>query len=65
MRGKMGCAVALFIILLVALLNFLVSAGIVYVLSICFGFTFTWKLALGIFILMCLASSIFGNKLSK
>lgn len=65
MRGEMGCAVALFIVFLVVLLNFLVSAGIVYVLSICFGFIFTWKLALGIFILMCLVSSIFGNKLSK
>lgn len=65
MRNKIGCAVALFIVFLIIVFNFLVSAGIVYVLSICFGFTFTWKLALGIFIVMCLVSSIFGNRISK
>lgn len=32
-------------------IGLLVTAGVIKVLSFCFGFTFTWKLALGVWII--------------
>lgn len=40
-------------------LSFGLAALIVWVLSLCFGFVFSWKLALGLWILFLVAQSIF------
>jgi len=39
--------ILLFIIFIVGL-SFLITAGLVYLISLCFGFVFTWKIALGV-----------------
>lgn len=46
------------ILFLVEVLSFLITAIAVKILSICFGFTFTWKLALGIWIVISILKSI-------
>lgn len=53
--------VFLFLLLLIALeaLSFGLAALIVWVLSLYFGFVFSWKLALGLWILFLVAQSIF------
>jgi len=38
--------------------SFLITAFAVKILSICFGFTFTWKLAIGIWIVISILKSI-------
>jgi hypothetical protein len=39
-------------------LSFLITAVSVKILSICFGFAFTWKLAIGIWIVISILKSI-------
>ncbi len=40
--------------IIVMVISFLVTAGLIKVLSLCFGFVFSWKLALGIWVLFIL-----------
>lgn len=48
-----------FVVAVVA--SFFFTAGILWLISMCFNFTFSWKLALGIWLLMILLRSIFTN----
>lgn len=58
--------VAFIILLILALfiLSFLFTSGIVYLISLCFDFVFTWKLAAGIWLVLCLVGN-FTAKGSK
>ena len=42
-------------------LSWFITCGIVYLICACFGWTFTWPIATGIWLLTCLARSIFSN----
>lgn len=44
-----------------AALGFAVMAGSVYLLSLCFGFTFTWKLAFGLWIIYLIVLGLFNS----
>lgn len=46
------------IVFIIEALSFLITAFAVKILSICFGFTFTWKLAIGIWIVISILKSI-------
>lgn len=46
------------VFLIFEVLSFLITTIAVKVLSICFGFTFTWKLAIGIWIVISILKSI-------
>lgn len=41
--------------------SFLFTAGIIYLISLCFGFTFTWKLAFGIWLILMLLKQVFSS----
>lgn len=43
-------------------LNWLIVAGIVKVLSLCFGFAFSFKVATGIWLVILILESIFKQK---
>lgn len=44
------------------LISFLITAGVIKVLSFCFDFVFTWKLVLGIWIILWVLNVILkGN----
>ena len=43
-------------------LNWLIVAGIVKVLSLCFGFAFSFKVATGIWLVILILKSIFKQK---
>lgn len=53
--------VVLVITLLVATYAFswIVTCGIIKLITLCFGLTFTWKSATGIWIILCLVEEIF------
>lgn len=42
-------------------LSIAIIGGLIYVMSICFGFEFSWKLAIGIWCVIVLLKSIFGK----
>ena len=62
----MGCLLAIVLFLIFEALSFVVSAGIVKLICLCFGLAFSWKLALGIWLILSLLSAFFkstgGNK---
>lgn len=54
------------ILLIVAIfaVSFLVTSGL-WILSLCFGFDFSWKLAVGLWIVFLIEQSIFSGGKSK
>ena len=57
-----GGAVALVVIGILALaygLSWIVTCGIIKLITMCFGLTFKWSVATGIWLIMCLLQSIF------
>lgn len=62
----MGCLVAIILFLALEALSFVVSAGIIKLICLCFGLAFSWKFALGIWLILSLLSAFCkgtgGNK---
>lgn len=46
-------------------ISFLITALLIWILAMCFGFLFTWKLALGIWVIYLIIKSIFYKKLRR
>lgn len=42
-------------------LSWIITCGIVKLITLCFGWTFRWSIATGIWLLMCLAKTIFSS----
>ena len=58
-----GSAVALGIIIGLALLyglSWIVTCGIIKLITMCFGLTFKWSIATGIWLVICILKSIFN-----
>lgn len=55
-----GTIVALVVIAVLGI-SWISTCGVVYLVCACFGWTFTWPIATGIWLLTCLARSIFSN----
>lgn len=57
-----GGAVAAIVILILALyygLSWIVTCGIIKLITLCFGLTFKWSIAIGIWLVICILKSIF------
>jgi hypothetical protein len=48
-------------ILILCGISFLITAGVIKALSFCFGFIFTWKLALGVWIILLVLNVLFKD----
>ena len=58
-----GGAVALVVIGILALaygLSWIVTCGIIKLITMCFGWTFKWSIATGIWLIICILRSIFN-----
>lgn len=53
------------ILVLVYGISWIVTCGIIKLITMCFGLTFKWSVATGIWLIMCLLSSIFKSNNSK
>lgn len=42
--------------------EYLLTAGIIYLITLCFGLAFSWKIATGIWLVIALLTGIFGGK---
>lgn len=59
--------VLLFTVVTVAILygiSWLVTCGIIYLITLCFGWTFKWSIATGIWLIICVLQSIFKNNIT-
>lgn len=43
-------------------LSWIITCGVIKLVTLCFGWTFTWPIATGIWLVMCLAKTVFSNK---
>lgn len=53
--------VALLIVALTGGLSWIITCGLVYLVTLCFGWTFKWAIATGIWLIMILAKSVFSH----
>ena len=56
-----GAAILVFIAILAVCygLSWIVACGIIKLIAMCFGWTFKWSIATGIWLIICLLQSIF------
>ena len=60
-----GCVAALLVIAIACGLSWITTCGIVYLITLCFGWTFTWPVATGVWLIWIVLNSIFGRGESK
>ena len=62
-----GSALLLTIIFLVVAFGFswIVTCGVIKLITMCFGWQFKWSIATGIWLVMCLARTVFKNNSSS
>jgi hypothetical protein len=60
--GFVGGIVALLIFGLLSGISWIATCGIIKLITICFGWTFDWLIATGIWFVMILLKSIFSNR---
>lgn len=58
--ATMGIGIAILIALLYAL-SWIATCGLIYLITLCFGWTFKWSIATGIWLLMIILRSIFNH----
>lgn len=57
---KVGFGVAVVLIIGYAI-SWIVTCGIIKLITLCFGWTFKWSVATGIWFIMCLARTVFSH----
>ena len=60
-KDMKGCLLVIGLVLLVAVLEFFATAGIIYLITLCFGWAFSWKITFGIWLVIALLTTIFGK----
>lgn len=63
-----GGAVAIVVILILALcygLSWIVTCGIIKLITLCFGWSFKWSIATGIWLVICILKSIFKTTVNS
>ena len=58
----MGCLMFILGLFVFLGAEFLLTVGIIYLITLCFGWAFSWKIAIGIWLVMTLMTSVFGGK---
>lgn len=56
-----GCGGALVITAILYGVSWLVTCGIIKLITLCFGWRFKWSIATGIWLIICIARTIFSN----
>ena len=60
---KKGRAVAIVVVLCLAMLlgmSWIVTCGLIKLITMCFGLKFSWAIATGIWLIICILKSIFN-----
>jgi hypothetical protein len=57
----LGCIAAVLVFLMLGGVSWIITCGIVKLITLCFGWTFDWLIATGIWLVMILAKSVFNH----
>lgn len=58
--GGLGIATVLLLVVIYGI-SWIVTCGIIKLITMCFGWTFSWKMATGIWLVICILRSIFKS----
>ena len=60
--AKGGVSVLIFVVIIAVCygLSWIVTCGIIKLITMCFGWTFKWSIATGIWLIICILRSIFN-----
>jgi hypothetical protein len=64
-RGGVIAIVAIFILACCYGLSWIVTCGIIKLITMCFGLTFKWSIATGIWLIICILRSVFNVTVKK
>lgn len=45
-------------------LSWIITCGLIKLITLCFGWTFSWGTATGIWLIICIAKSVFSNSVT-
>lgn len=60
----LGCLAAVLIFASVCGFSWILTCGLVYLITLCFGWTFNWAVATGVWLVMWLLSSVFKSNVT-
>lgn len=58
-----GILIGLILIVAYAV-SWICTCGVIKLITLCFGWTFSWGIATGVWLLMCLARTVFKNNVT-
>lgn len=50
----MGCLIGVFLLLMLVVISWVITCGIIWLIALCFGLTFSWAIATGIWLILWL-----------
>lgn len=58
-----GIGVGLVLLIIAALyaISWIATCGIIYLITLCFDWTFSWAIATGVWLIICIAKDIFSH----
>ena len=56
-----SCLIAALIYGSIAGLSWIITCGLIYLITLCFGWTFSWLIATGVWLAMFLLKAVFGH----
>lgn len=60
----MGCLIAIIMVVALYAISWIVTCGILYLITLCFGLTFSLATATGIWLVICILQSIFKSNVT-
>ena len=61
----MGIFIVILLLAVVYAISWIITCGIIKLITICFGLTFSWAIATGIWLILCLLKSVFSITVKK
>ena len=61
----MGCILAVLFIIFVYVLSWIATCGLIKLITLCFGWAFSWAIATGIWLVILILKNIFYDGSSK
>lgn len=65
LSGPEAIIAFIFVVILCYGISWIVTCGIIKLITLCFGLTFKWSIATGIWLIICLLRSIFRVTVKK
>ena len=61
----MGTFIVILLLAICYAISWIITCGIIKLITICFGLTFSWAIATGFWLILCLLMSVFSVTVKK